>query len=158
MVLKKSSKAKAIVEFDGSQKSYNNLRSVVDRKLQKYIGQSWRGRLLFLPDFAVLLGRILVDPRSPAGRKILAGAAIGYLVLPTDFTPDFIPIIGMLDDMAFLLLTVREILKSTPIEIVQEHWPNPDVEMLEALEDGLQKVRDFLPERVWRRWMARRIF
>lgn len=46
----------------------------------------------FIPDCLVLLQRLLADPRVPRRRKLLPLFRIGYLVLPFDLVPDFIPI------------------------------------------------------------------
>ena len=43
--------------------------------------------------------RVLKDTRTYKIAKILLGLAIGYLLLPFDIIPDFIPVIGHLDDL-----------------------------------------------------------
>ena len=48
----------------------------------------------FIPDCIVLVQRLLGDPRVPRRHKLLLGALIGYLALPFDLVPDFIPGIG----------------------------------------------------------------
>src|SRR4051794_15548835 len=51
----------------------------------------------FIPDCVVLFRRLLADPRVPSRRKLVLAAAVGYLVLPFDLVPDFIPVAGQLD-------------------------------------------------------------
>ena len=52
----------------------------------------------FIPDCLVLMRRLLADPRVPRRRKLLLVGLVGYLALPFDLVPDFIPVAGQLDD------------------------------------------------------------
>ena len=55
----------------------------------------------------------LKDPKTPWAAKILAGLTVGYALSPIDFIPDFIPVLGYLDDLvilpALIALTIRHI-------------------------------------------------
>ena len=79
----------------------------------------------FIPDCVVLVSRLLRDPRVPLRHKLLLGALVGYLALPFDIVPDFIPIAGHLDDVLVVALTLRAVLKGTGRELLREHWPGP---------------------------------
>jgi uncharacterized membrane protein YkvA (DUF1232 family) len=61
----------------------------------------------------------------PRRHKLLLGALVGYLALPFDLVPDFIPVAGHLDDAFVVALTLRTVLRGTPGELVLEHWPGP---------------------------------
>jgi uncharacterized membrane protein YkvA (DUF1232 family) len=80
----------------------------------------------FIPDCVVLVTRLLRDPRVPLRHKLLLGALVGYLALPFDLVPDFIPVAGHLDDVLVVALTLRAVLRSTGRELVREHWPGPE--------------------------------
>ena len=67
---------------------------------------------LFIPDCLVLLRRLLADDRVPTRRKLVLVALVGYLALPIDLVPDFIPIAGQLDDVIVAALALRYVLRS----------------------------------------------
>lgn len=62
----------------------------------------------------------LRHPGTPKKAKILLGIALGYTLLPFDIIPDFIPIIGHLDDAVIVPLLVVAALGMIPPEVMQE--------------------------------------
>ena len=79
----------------------------------------------FIPDCAVLTGRLLRDSRVPRRHKLLLVCLLGYLALPFDLVPDFIPVAGQLDDVLVTALVLRAFLRGAGQEPVREHWPGP---------------------------------
>ena len=65
--------------------------------------------------------RVLADSRTPIQAKILLGLAVGYLCMPFDLIPDFIPVIGHLDDVIIVPALVYLGLRFVPPELVAEH-------------------------------------
>jgi uncharacterized membrane protein YkvA (DUF1232 family) len=68
-----------------------------------------------------LYQRVLKDSRTPRLAKIFLGLAIGYLLLPFDLIPDFIPVLGQLDDILIvpgLFYLARRLI---PKELIEEH-------------------------------------
>ncbi len=66
--------------------------------------------------------RLYTDPRVTLIAKALVPVvALGYFVLPVDFLPDLVPILGQLDDVAVLLLLMRLFINLAPASIVAEH-------------------------------------
>lgn len=63
---------------------------------------------------------VLKDPRTPRIAKWLLGLAVGYFLLPFDLIPDFIPVIGHLDDAVVVPLLVLIALKMIPKEVIEE--------------------------------------
>lgn len=84
---------------------------------------SLRDLARFIPDCIVLVSRLLRDPRVPRRHKLILGALVGYLALPFDLVPDFIPIAGHVDDVLVVALTLRAVLKGTRGDLLREHWP-----------------------------------
>jgi uncharacterized membrane protein YkvA (DUF1232 family) len=78
----------------------------------------------FIPDCIVLVSRLLRDPRVPLRHKLLLGALAGYLAMPFDIVPDFIPVAGHLDDVLVVFFTLRTVLRGNA-ELLREHWPGP---------------------------------
>jgi uncharacterized membrane protein YkvA (DUF1232 family) len=70
---------------------------------------------------AALLWRLLKDRRVPWWAKALLLALLLYLAMPVDLIPDFIPVLGHLDDLLVVLLVVAVLLRAVPPEATEEH-------------------------------------
>jgi uncharacterized membrane protein YkvA (DUF1232 family) len=88
--------------------------------------ESARALAGFIPDCIVLCSRLLHDPRVPRSKKALLVALTGYLALPFDLVPDFIPVAGQLDDVVIVALVLRSLLRGGGESLVREHWPGPN--------------------------------
>ena len=75
------------------------------------------------PDLVVLFRRLLADERTPARRRAWLGLVAVYLASPIDLVPDFIPVIGHLDDAVVVVLVLRALLRASGPEAIREHWP-----------------------------------
>ncbi|MGX7951392.1 YkvA family protein [Tsuneonella sp. HG249] len=60
------------------------------------------------------------DPRTPIGAKLLAGAVAAYAFSPIDLIPDFIPVLGLLDDVIIVPLGVWLVLRMVPAPLLAE--------------------------------------
>ncbi len=63
---------------------------------------------------------VLRHPDTPFFAKIFLGLAVGYVLMPFDLIPDFIPVIGQLDDLVIVPLLVYVALKMIPDALVHE--------------------------------------
>lgn len=61
------------------------------------------------------------DPRTPWFAKVLALAVAAYAISPIDLIPDFIPIIGYLDDLIIVPLGIMLVVRFIPPELMDEH-------------------------------------
>lgn len=74
-----------------------------------------------------LLWRSLAkDARTPLATKIFPWAALLYLLLPVDLVPDFVPLLGQLDDIGIIVLLLSIALKVIPKSLWQEHGKKVD--------------------------------
>jgi uncharacterized membrane protein YkvA (DUF1232 family) len=60
------------------------------------------------------------DPRTPMGAKIVAAAVAAYALSPVDLIPDFIPVLGYLDDLLIVPLGIMLAVRLLPPELMAE--------------------------------------
>jgi uncharacterized membrane protein YkvA (DUF1232 family) len=85
-----------------------------------------RALATFIPDCIVLVTRLAHEPRVPRRRKLLLLGLVGYLSLPFDLVPDFIPVAGQLDDAIVVALVLRHFVKAGGEPLIRELWPGPE--------------------------------
>jgi uncharacterized membrane protein YkvA (DUF1232 family) len=92
-----------------------------------FVGRRGQARALatFIPDCIVLVSRLARDARVPRRRKLLLVLLVGYLALPFDLVPDFIPVAGQLDDAIIVALVLRSFIRSGDQDLIRELWPGP---------------------------------
>jgi uncharacterized membrane protein YkvA (DUF1232 family) len=92
----------------------------------------WRSRpddlqvkdaLRLLPDLVRMLRRLAVDPDVPRGARLRLWLVLGYLLVPFDVVPDFIPVIGFADDAVVVALALRSVARAAGPEALDRHWP-----------------------------------
>lgn len=91
--------------------------------------------LRLLPVTVILLRRLAADPDLPRGVRIRLVLLLGYLVLPIDLIPDFIPVLGFADDAIIVAIALRSVTRRAGPAALQTHWP--------GTSEGLQAVRRF---------------
>ena len=87
----------------------------------------------FIPDCLVLVSRLARDRRIPRQRRAVLFLVLGYLALPIDLVPDFLPGIGQLDDAVLLGLALRLVVHGGGTEMVHEAWPGPEASLTVVL-------------------------
>lgn len=77
-----------------------------------------RARALKADAFALYF--VARDPRTPWYARAIAGAVVAYALSPFDLIPDFIPVLGYLDDLVVVPLGVVLALKLVPPEVMRD--------------------------------------
>jgi uncharacterized membrane protein YkvA (DUF1232 family) len=96
------------------------------------------------PSYARLLWALATDSRVPASRKALLGVAGAYIVSPVDLIPEFIPIVGAMDDVVVMVLAIDIFLEGLPKDLVNEKLADLGMSPTE-LEQDLARVRRIIP-------------
>jgi len=102
------------------------------------IAVSWAGMILlaarlppgllkdlaaFLPACVTLLRRLRRDPRVPVGARVAIMLAALWVLSPIDLIPEFLPVIGPLDDVLVVVLALRYAGRRVPRSVLLEAWP-----------------------------------
>jgi uncharacterized membrane protein YkvA (DUF1232 family) len=83
----------------------------------------------FIPDCVVLVSRLARDGRISRPRRVFLFVVLGYLALPIDVVPDFLPGIGQLDDAVLLGFALRLVVHAGGTAMVREAWPGPEASL-----------------------------
>lgn len=68
-----------------------------------------------------LAASLFRDARVPLTARVVAALLVLYLATPLDILPDFLPVVGYLDDLLIVLVGAAIILRSIPPEVLEEH-------------------------------------
>ncbi|WP_006243392.1 DUF1232 domain-containing protein [Mycolicibacterium tusciae] len=74
-----------------------------------------------------MLKRLAGDPSMPRGVRTRLLVLLGYLALPFDLIPDFVPMLGYVDDVIIVVFAVRSVVRRAGPAALSTHWPGtPD--------------------------------
>jgi uncharacterized membrane protein YkvA (DUF1232 family) len=85
------------------------------------IGKSWREQARKLKQDVVAIALATRDPRVPWYAKALGACIIAYALSPIDLIPDFVPVVGYLDDLVLVPLGLLLMLRLIPAPVMAEH-------------------------------------
>lgn len=135
---------------DRKMQFYENLRKKVSKFSQNKGGKKagvLTEYLFLLPDFFILVCRLAVDDRVANRKKVIAGAILAYLVMPIDIIPDFIPVIGHLDDLVLVVLGLNMILNDIDKQILLDNWSGKG-DLLQLLQTITAKAEQFMDKNI----------
>jgi len=89
--------------------------------------EEWTASVMLAVAYVIALVRrqmafyklLLRDPRTPTSSKILLGAALGYAIWPLGLVPDFIPVVGYVDDIIIVPTLVCIAVRRVPRHVVE---------------------------------------
>ncbi len=121
----------------GYRDFYQQIREKINRwasdgKLLKKKGK-WTDKflqyLLVFPDMVYLTIKLFIDRKVPANVKGYILMLFVYLISPIDILPDFIPVLGFIDDLLVLVIVLNKIINSADKELlarIKSHWVGED--------------------------------
>ena len=86
----------------------------------KHWKRSWSPLLLRL------LRRLASDRSVPRAARARLWLLLGYLAIPIDLVPDFVPVVGYADDAIVVSLVLRSVVRRAGAPVVRRHWPGTD--------------------------------
>ncbi len=86
----------------------------------KTLVKGWKAQAAKLKTETYALYLAYRDPRIPLHARIFAALVVGYAFSPIDLIPDFIPVLGYLDDLILIPLGVKIALTMIPAEVMDE--------------------------------------
>jgi uncharacterized membrane protein YkvA (DUF1232 family) len=112
----------------------------------------WKEAALTVPHLASLAANLMADRRVPAQAKATLAGVAAYLAMPFDLIPDFIPILGYLDDLVLVILVFDGVVNQIDDAIVAEYWKG-DPATFQRLKAMSRRAARFIPG-----WIKRKLF
>ena len=85
-------------------------------------GVAARELALLVPNLIMLFKDLFRDPDVPRGPKIWLAVGVVWLISPIDLLPEFLPVIGPLDDAVVAALVLRHLVRRAGADVVRHHW------------------------------------
>jgi uncharacterized membrane protein YkvA (DUF1232 family) len=109
--------------------------------------REWGDLLRVLPRFARMVFSLLRDPSVPVAAKFALAAVALYLASPVDLVPEFVPLLGYVDDVLLAAVVVDGLLNVLDRSVLLRYWPG-SVGSLEAAAAMARRLAAWVPYRV----------
>ena len=113
-----------------------------------------RGYIALLPQFLGLLLNLLRDSRVSSTDKAILGATVAYMLNPVDLVPDWIPFVGLVDDVYLVALALLRLVLRVDEKVLKDNWRGR-YELIPILRKVADGAVAFLPARIRRSIFAR---
>jgi len=100
---------------------------------------------------------LAVDKRVSAKQKLKVSGIIAYLIMPIDIIPDFIPVIGYVDDLVLVVVGLNIILNDIDAKIIRDNWSG-EGDVLEQIQKITALAERFLDRNLMqriRKWLRK---
>jgi uncharacterized membrane protein YkvA (DUF1232 family) len=124
------------ISEERAQRFYDRIRKNIQRYLDRKGGvlEKTGEYLLLVPDFFILLWRLVSDPRVNGKNKVLLGSSIAYYIIPFDFIPEaLVGPMGYLDDLVLGVYVLNRVLGDIDASVVREHWSG-ETDVLDSIQ------------------------
>ena len=81
---------------------------------------AWKARARLIKGDVIALSLAVRHPRVPWYAKVVAACVVAYALSPIDLIPDFIPVLGYLDDLVLVPLGVALVIRLIPADVLAE--------------------------------------
>ncbi|PKN80188.1 MAG: hypothetical protein CVU48_02785 [Candidatus Cloacimonetes bacterium HGW-Cloacimonetes-1] len=116
------------------------------------------GEYLFaLPDLFILVCRLASDKRVPVKKKMVVAGIISYVLMPLDIIPDFIPVIGYLDDLVLIVMGLNIVLNDIEKKVLLDNWSG-DGDLLDLMKKISATAEQFMNKNILQRiknWVSK---
>ncbi|MDP8220176.1 MAG: YkvA family protein [Candidatus Stygibacter frigidus] len=157
MTEEKEKAQEIIVEINEDSKKANDIYDNLRKKVNSFRKDKFKGKygeileyLFLLPDLLALMVRLAGDKRVQSTQKLMIGGIILYVISPIDIIPDFIPVLGLVDDLLLVVYGLNALLNEIDPQIVREHWSGED-DLLLTLKNAIFVAERFLSRNVVKR-------
>jgi uncharacterized membrane protein YkvA (DUF1232 family) len=86
-----------------------------------YPQTTWRDRVRALKRDVVAIALAVRDPRVPWYAKVVGVCVVAYALSPIDLIPDFVPVLGLVDDLVLVPLGLILVIRLIPADVLAEH-------------------------------------
>ena len=100
----------------------------------------------FLPACVTTLRRLRAHPAVPRRARVAVLLAGLYVLSPVDLVPEFLPVVGALDDVVVVALALRYAARRVPRQVVLDAWPGDRGTVLRLLGPGAPPAATLPPE------------
>ena len=79
-----------------------------------------------VPDLLRLLRTLVADPATPLDVRVVLVALAAWIISPIDLIPEFIPVLGPLDDIVVGVVALRYVRRRVGVHVIRSRWPGTD--------------------------------
>ncbi|MCD6182388.1 MAG: DUF1232 domain-containing protein [Candidatus Cloacimonetes bacterium] len=142
-----------IVDGDKKLKFYEKLRGTITKNVKTHggkYGSMVAEYVMALPDFFILLIRLAMDSRVSKGQKFFLAGIIAYIMSPIDIIPDFIPVIGYVDDLVLVVYGLNLILNELSPAVLLDNWSGSQ-DVLGLMQNISETAEKFIDTKILKR-------